>query len=76
MSYYAVEIIYDGESAGFVKRRRITNISAKDLLKIRENIFTNGLYVPSEECPLTEGEIISPFRVRKVFVSKQETKFE
>jgi hypothetical protein len=75
-TFYSVEILYDGDAAGSVDRWTKKNLTGIQFKELRENIWFAGLYVPSEECPGTEGEIISPYRIRKFYVSMQQTKWK
>lgn len=71
--WYTLEIVYDGTDPGTTERRRLRNVSGEKLKKFREDVFFAGLYVPNPD-RATEGEIISPYRLRKIFVFMQKDK--
>lgn len=75
MTWFAVEIIFDGAEFGVVERYSVRNLSADKFREFRENIFLIGLYIPHKE-RAGEGEIIPPARLRKIFVVMQAKKFE
>jgi len=74
--YYAIQIIYDGEQPGSTESWNMKNASSNQLMKLRNLVFTDGIAVPNKDFPGTEYEIISPFRIRKFYVTMQKEKFE
>lgn len=76
MTYYCLEIFYDGETPGSVKRVTLKNLINDQVMKARESLFDAGLFVKDPDRPATEGEIISPYRLRKIKVYMQSQKFE
>lgn len=75
MTWFAIEIIYDGEDFGTVERHTIRNLNLDKFRQFREDIFTLGLYIQAKG-KATEGEIIPPARLRKIYVYMQAKKFE
>ncbi len=76
MPYYHVQITFDGPTTGSLERWEKKNVSDNDLMRLRNIVFTDGIAVPNKDYPGTEYEIISPFRIRKFYVTMQEKKFE
>jgi hypothetical protein len=76
MSYYCIQITFDGETQGSVETWEMKNATADQLQRLRNLVFTDGIAVPNKEFPGTEYEIISPFRIRKFYVTMQQKKFE
>ncbi len=76
MPYYYVQITFDGQTPGSVESWERKNVTPNDLMKMRNMVFTDGIAVPNKDYPGTEYEIISPFRIRKFYVTMQEKKFE
>jgi hypothetical protein len=74
--WYSLEILYDGAEPGSVEIHRVKNLYNDQMKVFRETIFATGLFIHSETNPLTEGEIIPPQRLRKIFVYMQQKKFE
>jgi hypothetical protein len=74
--WYCLEILFDGAEPGSVEMHRVKNLYNEQLKEFRETIFYAGLFIKSEVNPLTEGEIIPPHRLRKIYVFMQQKKFE
>lgn len=75
MTWYSLEILYDGETPGSVEKHNILNLDGPGMMKARESLFYAGLFVRDPEHPATEGEVISPYRIRKIKVFMQSKKF-
>jgi len=75
MKWYAITIKYTtvGNETRIMRKKNLTSVQ---LMKFREEVYFTGLYVPDEECPLTEGTIISPYQIGNIDVMMQEKKFE
>jgi hypothetical protein len=69
---WTVEITYDTREPGVTGMRVLHNMTDNKLKQFREDIFFAGLYVPSKEHPATQGEIISPYRLRSIYVWMQQ----
>jgi hypothetical protein len=76
MTWYSLQIFYDGETPGSVETATIKNLDGAKLEKARYSLFDSGLYISDPKHPATQGEIISPYRLRKILVFMQREKFE
>lgn len=75
MTYFSIEITYDGREFGEVRLHRIKNLTPEKFKQFRDEIFLIGLYIPNKERP-TEGVIVPPARLRSIDVFIQSKKFE
>ena len=76
MTWYSLQILYDGETPGSVETVTLKNLDSDKLQKARFSLFDSGLFVKNPDRPETEGEIVSPYRIRKILVFMQKIKFE
>ena len=76
MTWYLLDIIFEGEHLGEIRRHTVKNLDGSKLRQFRETVFISGLYIQDPDNPLTQGEIIAPARLRKIDVFMQSKKFE
>ena len=68
--FFTIEVMYLQDNE--VKMFHLRNFIPKKLMEFREKVFTTGVYrVINEE----EGEIISPYNIKSILVTKQEKFF-
>lgn len=75
MTWFCITIQYttiENETKLFRKK----NMTGKELMRFREDVYSVGLFIPDPDCPATEGTIVSPYRLGNIDVMMQEKKFE
>jgi len=73
-AYYSISIIFRDDTV--TRKHDIRNMTGKELMSFREMIYSVGLFIPDKDCPVTEGEIISPYNIIKIEVFMHNKKKE